>query len=226
MSLGCRAVRFMSIAAALVFSFALSAQAGQIVLDFTDIPIPGGTDSAPFFTYTSHGYSLTATNPPTGFLSGFEAHDVNSIFYMGKIGVGAFAPASPPDNVIQLTHDNGDPFSLISIDLARLFPFDPAPTVTFTGTFVGGGTITESFTVTTASGVRAFQTFDFAGFTNLTSVTWGQPVLAEGLHQFTNIVLQSPVVPEPSALILMTLGMPLAFSVKLLAGRIAVSRES
>jgi hypothetical protein len=49
--------------------------------------------------------------------------------------------------------------------------------------------VTESFTVTTLVGVRGFQTFDFTGFTNLVSVTWGQPQLADGLHQFTDISL-------------------------------------
>jgi hypothetical protein len=115
-----------------------------------------------------------------------------------------FAPASPPDNVITLTHDDGTPFSLLSIDLARNFPFDPAPTVTFIGTKAGGGTVTESFTVTTPEGVRAFQTFAFTGFTDLVSVSWGQPVLADGLHQFDTIRLA--VIPEPSTLTLAGIG--------------------
>jgi hypothetical protein len=179
------------------------AQAGPIVLNFTDIPIPGGTDSAPFFTYQSQGFTLQAVNQPSGFLSGFQAHGPNSIFYAGAIGVAAFAPASSPDNIINLTHDNGKPFDILSIDLARNFPFDPAPTVTFTGEKAGGGTVMESFTVTTPVGTAAFQTFDFTGFTDLTAVSWGQPVLADGLHQFTNITLNTgAAVPEPASIVL------------------------
>jgi hypothetical protein len=120
--------RELSFVLALLCLTSLSARAGDIVLSFQDIPIPGGTDSAPFFTYHSQGFTLTAINPPTGFLSGFEAHGQNSIFYAGEIGVVAFSPATPPDNVISLTQDNGKPFSILSIDLARNFPFDPAPT--------------------------------------------------------------------------------------------------
>ena len=63
----------------------------------------------------------------------------------------------------------------------------------------------ETFTVTTPAGPpAAFQTFDFTGFTDLTSVSWDQPVFSAGLHQFTNITLS--IVPEPSSLILGGIG--------------------
>jgi hypothetical protein len=181
----------------------------DVILNFQDIPIPGGTDSAPFFTpYTSHGFTLIGINPPTGFSSGFQAHGPNSIFFAGKIGLVTFAPSTAPDNIISLTQDNGMSFTLKSIDLARNFPFDPAPTVTFTGTKVGGGTVVESFTVTTPVGVRSFQTFDFTGFTDVVFVSWGQPVLADGLHQFTDIVIgqSAAAVPEPSTITLLSIG--------------------
>jgi hypothetical protein len=172
----------------------------ETVLNFQDISIPGGTDSAPFSTYSNGGFTLTAPN-------NFDAHGSNSIFYAGAVGVVAFAPSSAPDNVIDL-EDGGSPFDLLSIDLARNFAFDPAPTVTFTGTKAGGGTVTQSFTVTTPSGTSAFQTFDFSGFTDLDSVTWGQPVVADGVHQFTNIHVEADAVatPEPSTWPLLTLG--------------------
>jgi hypothetical protein len=132
---------------------------------------------------------------------------------MGAPGLVTFAPAtSPPDNVIELTQTNGKPFSLISIDLARNFAFDPAPTVTFTGALAGGGTVTNSFMVNLPVPESQFQTFDFTGFGDVTSVSWGQPQLADGLHQFTNVVLDTnPVVPavavpEPASLSLLTLG--------------------
>jgi hypothetical protein len=219
MRLKYHAIGIPVLAFALMFVPTQPVRGGQILLDFTDIPIPGGTDSVPIFTpYMSQGFTLTATNPPTGFSSGLQAHGPNSIFWEGKIGVSTFAPATPPDNVVELTQTNGQPFSLVSIDLARLFPFDPAPTVTFTGTQVGGGTVSESFTVTTPVGVRQFQTFDFTGFTNLIAVTWGQPAPPDGANQFTDILIQTGAVPEPSALILLALGLPLALAWKLHKG--------
>jgi hypothetical protein len=219
---------FVVLAVAIVATFmpSLPAQAGQVLLNFTDIPIPGGTDSAPIFTYSSQGFTLTATDPQSGFLSGFQAHGPNSIFFMGKVGVVPFAPATGSGNVIKLIQDNGQAFSLLSIDLARNFPFDPAPTVTFTGTLAGGGTVTESFTVTTPVGVRAFQSFDFTGFTDVVSVTWVQPVLAAGLHQFTDILLQSPPVPEPPAFTLLALAIPFALACKLRIRRGSRPRDS
>ena len=54
-------------------------------------------------------------------------------------------------------------------------------------------------------GTAAFQTFDFTGFDNLISVDWGQPQLADGLHQFANIHLGpgTAAVPEPGAMALL-----------------------
>jgi PEP-CTERM motif len=226
MRLRCHAIGIPALAVALMFVLIQPVWGGQVLLDFSDIPIPGGTDSAPIFApYVSQGFTLTATNAPTGFSSGLEAHGPNSIFWEGKVGVSTFAPASPPDNVLELTQTSGQPFSLLSIDLARLFPFDLAPTVTFTGTQVGGGTVTESVTVDTPSGVRQFETFDLAGFTNLVSVTWGQPAPPAGANQFTDILLQTGAVPEPSSLALMALGFPMMLAYKFRAGRRARGRH-
>jgi len=209
------------LALALVMLPTLPVQGGQVLLDFTDLPIPGGTDADFFAPILTHGFTLTSTDPTNGFSAGFQAHGPNSSFYAGAIGLAAFAPAtSPPDNVIELTQTNGQPFSLLSIDLARNFAFDPAPTVTFTGMINGGGTVTETFTVTTPVGDAVFQPFQFSpGFTNLVSVTWGQPEVADGLNQFTDILLQTGPVPEPSTLALMACGLPLALAYTIRVGR-------
>jgi len=109
----------------------------DIVLDFEDIPIPGGTDTT-LSTYSNSGFTLTATDTATGFSSGFQAHGPNSIFFAGSQALAAFAPPADSTTGIALTQDDGRPFSLLSIDLARNFAFDPAPTVTFVGTTAGG----------------------------------------------------------------------------------------
>ena len=182
------------------------------VLDFQNALATVGSDT-PFFTPLSiSGFTLAATNPPTGFSSGFEAHGSTSLFYAGEVGLLALAPATTPDNVVKLTDNANNPFTLDSIDLARNFPFDPAPTVTFTGTKVGGGTVTQTFTVTVPVGTAAFQTFDFTGFTNLVSVSWGQPPLEDGLHQFADIhVLETPAAaPEPVTWLLVAIALAAA----------------
>lgn len=200
--------RVATVLAFLTLTFGSGSARAGVILDFQDLAIPGETDLTFFTPYASQGFTLTATNPPTGFSAGFQAHGSNSAFYAGARGLSTFAPAAPPDNVIELTRTDGGPFSLLSIDLARNFAFDPAPTVTFTGTLAGGGTLTETFTVTTPSGTAAFQTFTFTGWADLVSVQWGQPVLAAGLHQFTNVSLDTPAaVPEPGTLLLAGVGL-------------------
>jgi hypothetical protein len=202
-----RKLTILSVMLLTVLFSTLGIARGDVILNFQDISIPGGTDSSPFFTYSSQGFVLIATG--TGGLTGFEAHGPNSTFFMGEIGIVAFSPTTTPDNVIRLTRTGGTSFSLKSIDLARNFLFDPAPTVTFTGAKSGGGTVTQSFAVTTPLGVRAFQTFDFIGFTDLVLLSWDQPVVTAGLHQFTDIVIATPVaaVPEPPALALLGAGL-------------------
>lgn len=167
---------------------------GDVVLDFSDVA-PGTL--AVFSPYTSQGFTLTSTSGGFVFNSADTGNGApqtpgNNPYYAGANGLAAFSPAT-----ITLTRANGRPFSLLSIDLARNFAFDPAPTVTFTGTLAGGGTVSETFTVTSASPPLTFQTFAFAGFTGLTSVSWDQG--AQGVHQFGDVHLAA--VPEPPTLV-------------------------
>jgi hypothetical protein len=204
---------------ALVCMSGVPVQGGDIVLNFSDVP-PGTLTV--FNPYISQGFMLTSTSggfvfnsPDTG--NGSPQPIGNNPFYAGANGLAAFSPAT-----ITLMQTSGEPFSLLSIDLARNFEFDPAPTVTFTGTLAGGGTVTETFTVTTPPppAPAMFQTFDFTGFTGLTSVSWDQPVFTQGLHQFTNITLSTGgVVPEPATLTLLALGLPLVLAWKFRIGR-------
>jgi len=183
---------------------ATSAQAG-LILDFSDIPSGTLTVFAP---YSSQGFDLFSSSggfvfnsPDTG--NGAPQTVGNNPFYAGANGLAAFAPST-----ITLLQSSGDSFSLLSIDLARNFAFDPAPSVTFTGIFAAGGTISQTFAVTTSSPPLTFQTFDFTGFTGLTAVQWDQPSFTAGLHQFGNINLSPDTssVPEPSSLALLAIG--------------------
>jgi hypothetical protein len=189
----------------------IAARGGDVVLDFSDVP-PGTLVVAS--PYTSQGFMLTSTSggfvfnsPDTG--NGSLQIVGNNPFYAGANGLAAFVPAT-----ITLSQTNGDPFSLLSIDLARNFAFDPPPSTTFTGTLAGGGTVMETVMVSTSSPPLVFQTFDLSGFTNVTSVSWDQDVAPQqNVHQFGNIHLfTGAVVPERPAVTLLALGVPLALA--------------
>ncbi len=193
----------LALALPLLAGLAPGARAG-VILNFSDVP--DGT-LVVFSPYASQGFTLTSTSggfvfnsPDTG--NGLPQPTGNNPFYAGADALAAFAPAT-----ITLTRTSGEPFSLLSIDLARNFKFDPAPTVTFTGFLEGGGTVTQTFTVTTPAGTAAFQTFNFTGFNDVASVSWQQPVFTEGLHQFTNVTLEVAAIPEPSTLTLAGVGL-------------------
>ena len=186
-------------------------RAGDVVLDFSDVPQGTLVVASP---YSSQGFTLQSTSggfvfnsPDTG--NGSPQTPGNNQFYAGALGLAAFAPAT-----ITVRQTDDDPFSLLSIDVARLFAFDLRPSTTFTGTLADGSSVMKTITVSIDSPPLQFQTFDFTGFTNLKSVSWEQDVEFEQvLHQFGNIHLSpASAVPEPSALKLLALGAPLALA--------------
>jgi hypothetical protein len=105
----------------------------------------------------------------------------------------------------------GGPLSLTSIDLAPLLGgFGNPTTVMFTGTMVGGGTMSQTFNVPGMT--TSLTTFSFAsGWTNLSEfrMTVTGPSF-EPYVQFDNVRLSlSPVstVPEPTTVALVATGL-------------------
>jgi len=175
-----------------------------VVLDFEEFDIP--VNQLGLFIlgdYTNQGFNLLADAPNSEDPATFFVRDeTDGFYYAGSQAIGATSEAT-----IILTNVNDEPFSLLSIDVARYFIFNNATepvTLTFTGQQVGGGIVTQSFTVATAPGVAAFDRFTFSGFTNLVSVSWQQELSAGQVeHQFDNITLElgNTAVPEPSSLV-------------------------
>ncbi len=205
-----RRLGVLALAAALI-GVGWAPASANTILNFSDLP-PGTL--VIFNPYMSQGFTLTSSSggfvfnsPDTG--NGSPQTPGTNRFYAGANGLEAFAPAT-----ITLMDTGGDPFSLLSIGLARDFAFDPAPTVTFIGALDGGGTVSETFTVSLASPPLTFQTFSFTGFTNVVSVSWNQSIASDGLHQFGNIEVASATspaaVPEPATLSLLLIALPAA----------------
>ena len=197
-------ITLAAIAACALLLAADRSDAATITLDFEELAL---TTDVTFFTpYQHSGFTLAAVIPATGSAAGSTAHGPSSIFFAGSQALTALPPPTGgPANLITLTRDGGLAFDITSIDLARNFPFDPAPSVTFTGTKVGGTTVTQTFQVNIPVGIHTFQTFTFTGFTDLVSLQWGQPPLSAGLHQFDDITLTAADVstaPEPASILL------------------------
>jgi hypothetical protein len=117
-------------------------------------------------------------------------------------------PAVVAGTTTTLTSLDGTPFSIHSIDLAKLTArfAAPAQTVTCTGTLVGGATVTQAFTVPGSLGSPTLATYTFQStFANLTSLPFGAQL--SPFYQFTNVRLNQSTVPEPGAWALLGTGL-------------------
>ncbi len=180
---------------ALLLATGLAAAASAVTIDFQTLEVssPPGTGSLFHYgrAYVEDGFTITA-------LPG-----LNSLLYRAPTGdtvhyAGSTALFNSGVNIgTKLEENSGAAFSLISIDISELSRNALGPTnVTFVGSLLGGGTVTNSFNLDRVFGL---ETFLFNGFDAVTSVTWLQTA---AFHQFDNIVLgtasvQAPAVPDP-----------------------------
>lgn len=180
---------FIRAAALLALAAGTSAQAA--VIDFDALAAPGwGTTLRP--DYSEDGFQLT-TN--FGFFGSVHA---NNLLYAGSAGL-----YNTPLATTSLARAGGGAFSLNSIELADLFSVGRrAYDVTFIGHVLGGGTVNQTFSVSTAN---VFSPHTFSGFNNLLSVTWKESLTR--VHQFDNINVTA--VPEPGTYAMLLAGLGL-----------------
>lgn len=182
---------FIRAAALIAVSAAAGAQAQQSVIDFDALAAPGFGVTL-LHSYSEDGYHLTTNS---GFLGSFHS---SSPLYAGSPSL-----TNTPLATTSLTRAGGAAFSLASIELADLFSLGSGPyDVTFVGHLAGGGTVNQTFSISTAN---AFSPHAFSGFSNLASVTWRQGLTR--LHQFDNLVVTA--VPEPGTYAMLLAGLGL-----------------
>lgn len=129
--------------------------------------------------------------------SDYLIHQTGSTHFAGST---ALTPFNGVTHTFQRI--DGLPFNLLSFDYAEFLTISPAGTITFTGNFVGGGSISKDVT---SDGVFGFESATFAGFNNLSSVVWYGTGTNGVTFQLDNISVTA--VPEPSSAALLGLGL-------------------
>lgn len=155
----------------------LDGDGASAVIDFEQLQHVDGGTANHGRSYQEDGFVLTTS----GF-NGFASFGT----FEGRFTGSTALFNSTVDGVTVLAAIDGSAFTLESIDIAELNGHS-VTSVTFTATFEGGGTATETIQI---DGVAfAPETFVFEGFKNVTSVSWVQ---VSPYHQFDNIVLGTP----------------------------------
>lgn len=153
--------------------------------------------------YVESGFQIQAVGDPCGTPASLATYTpVDPTGYLGSPALFSTFQAS-----VLFTRVGGGAFSFTSIGLAPflLGPLSTSPiAVTFTGTQVVGGPVTQSLTL--PAGLTALQTVALIGFTNVTSVQLAVTSPAfEPYVQFDNVAVAA--VPEPATVTLVAFGL-------------------
>jgi len=188
--------RLSGAACACLFTlFSMSSEAAIIGFDSLEALYGTSHYNSTGFNYISTGIYYEGGFTITGAPMYYAGEDYTG-YYAGSAGLNLQGPDAPAT----LQRSAGNVFSIDSIGLS-IFE-EPVPSthgpvivpVTFTGYFSGGGTVTQSFQLSSFG----FSDFFFdSTFTNLTSLTWNQGMIPTNSFQFDNIVVNA--VPVPAA---------------------------
>lgn len=153
-------------------------QARALVIDTIDFESVGTSATTVIgSSFVEDGYRLDATAPSELRVLGAGTPQFTGSAAMQNTDNGGRTTLSRVD---------GNPFSLLSIDLAEFNAGNA--TVEFTGFQSGGAEVSASFTLD--GNAFGLETFLFSGFVGLDRVEWDHD---SPFHQFDNIVVAAPV---------------------------------
>ncbi len=188
------------IPALLLLLFSSAAQG--TIIDFQSLEhIDAGQQAAPGTpVYSEKGYKFESSSADYS----IGTWGTLSANYLGSTALWN-GDGTEINGVTTLTRTDGGAFDLLSMEIGEMWATGGGvSTTTFVGVLDAGGTVSAN---KTTDGVRSygsgFEYFSFAGFTNLTSVSWLQ---VSPYIQFDNVTTAS-AVPEPGSLLLLGTGL-------------------
>ena len=163
-------------------------------------------------SYTESGFTITGIDQ--GSVPGSILSSICNSGTADYGGPALFVNLFDFNAVATLVANSGDPFNLLSIDLAPFFTSGPpSAQLTFTGHLLGGGVVTQTFAFGVLESLPPiFSTYVFnSTFTNLVSFDFapqGDLARTSPSYSFTNVRLDATTVtPEPRTFMLLAPGL-------------------
>lgn len=196
--------RLLRLFVSIAFLTILHVIPGTAKADIITFDSPGSSGAVQLSSTTFQGFTFSSAANFNHVLSG---HFSSAVSHNGT----SFLVVSPGVDGALVMTKGGSPFSITSFDADTFTHILGVTTITVTGTFVGGGTITQVFATDAVGdgpgGAADFQTFTLVGFTNLSAIQFSSVTPRAFAVDNFNVSSSTAPVPEPATMILLGSGL-------------------